>query len=98
MMTRFNFPFGGSTVIARFAINAWAVMLPLNGDVFENDLLDRLFGKDRAAEKRSNNGEPHSGDTTLPRVFSGTNSSTVLPNRSLLAGISTNTNSRRAAE
>jgi tetratricopeptide (TPR) repeat protein len=120
MMTRFNFPFGGSTVIAWFAINAWAVMLPLNGDafetrnrgrlsplqysnedgnvlVFDNDLLDRLFGKDRAAEKRSNNGEPHSGDTTLPKVFSGTNSSTVLPNRSLLAGISTNTNSRRAA-
>jgi tetratricopeptide (TPR) repeat protein len=64
--------------------------------VFGNDLLDRLFGKDRAA-RNSNNIERPTGDVSVPRVFNEANFSTVLPNRSLLAGISSNTTSRRAA-
>jgi tetratricopeptide (TPR) repeat protein len=119
MTTRINFPFGGIMVIAWFAINAWAVMLPFNGDafetanrgrlpsqyknedgnvrVFDNDLLDRLFGKDRAVERNSNNTEQPSRDVLPPKVFNGTNLPSVLPNRSLLAGISPNTTSRNAA-
>jgi tetratricopeptide (TPR) repeat protein len=64
--------------------------------VFDNDLLDRLFGKDRAA-RSSNNIERPAGDVSVPRVFNEANFSTVLPNRSLLAGISSTTTSRRAA-
>jgi tetratricopeptide (TPR) repeat protein len=64
--------------------------------VFDNDLLDRLFGKDRAA-RGSNNIERPVGDVSVPRVFNGANFPTVLPNRSLLAGISSTTTSRRAA-
>jgi tetratricopeptide (TPR) repeat protein len=64
--------------------------------VFDNDLLDRLFGKDRAA-RGSNSIERQAGDVSVPRVFNEANFSTVLPNRSLLAGISSNTTSRRAA-
>jgi tetratricopeptide (TPR) repeat protein len=64
--------------------------------VFDNDLLDRLFGKDRAG-RGSNNTERPAGDVSLPRVFNETYLPTVLPNRSLLAGISSNTTSRRAA-
>ncbi|HEY2922150.1 MAG TPA: hypothetical protein VGK77_24480 [Candidatus Binatia bacterium] len=119
MTTRINFPFGGIMVIAWFAINAWAVMLPFNGDafetasrgrqspsqyrnedgnvlVFDNDLLDRLFGKDRV-ERGSNNIERPSRDVPIPKVFNETNFPMVLPNRSLLAGISPNTTSRSAA-
>jgi tetratricopeptide (TPR) repeat protein len=64
--------------------------------VFDNDLLDRLFGKDRAA-RGGNNIERPAGDVSVPRVFNGADVPTVLPNRSLLAGISSNTTSRRAA-
>jgi tetratricopeptide (TPR) repeat protein len=64
--------------------------------VFDNDLLDRLFGKDRAG-RGSNNIERPAGDVSVPTVFNGANFPTVLPNRSLLAGISSNTTSRRAA-
>ena len=64
--------------------------------VFDNDLLDRLFGKDRV-ERGSNNIERSSGDVPPPKVFNGANFPTVLPNRSLLAGISSITTSRRAA-
>lgn len=64
--------------------------------VFDNDLLDRLFGKDRAA-RGNNNIERPAADVSVPRVFNEANFSTVLPNRSLLAGISSNTTSRRAA-
>jgi tetratricopeptide (TPR) repeat protein len=64
--------------------------------VFDNDLLDRLFGKDRAG-RGSNNIERLAGDVSVPRVFNGANFPTVLPNRSLLAGISSNMTSRRAA-
>jgi tetratricopeptide (TPR) repeat protein len=64
--------------------------------VFDNDLLDRLFGKDRA-EKGSNNVDRPSRDATLPTVPTWTDSPRVLPNQSLLAAISVNTNSRRAA-
>jgi tetratricopeptide (TPR) repeat protein len=64
--------------------------------VFDNDLLDRLFGKDRGG-RGSNNVERPVGDVSVPRVFNGVNLPTVLPNRSLLAGISSNTTSRRAA-
>jgi tetratricopeptide (TPR) repeat protein len=64
--------------------------------VFDNDLLDRLFGKDRAG-RGSNNIERPAGDVSVARVFNGANFTTVLPNRSLLAGISSNTTSRRAA-
>jgi tetratricopeptide (TPR) repeat protein len=55
-----------------------------------------FFGKDRAA-RGSNNIEQPAGDVSVPRVFNGANVPTVLPNRSLLAGISSNTTSRRAA-
>jgi tetratricopeptide (TPR) repeat protein len=65
--------------------------------VFDNDLLDRLFGKDRAAEKGSNDVDRPSRDATPPKIPSWTDSPRVLPNQSLLAGISANTNSRRAA-
>jgi tetratricopeptide (TPR) repeat protein len=65
--------------------------------VFDNDLLDRLFGKDRAAEKGSNNVDRPSRDATPPKIPSWTDSPRVLPNQSLLAGISAKTNSRRAA-
>lgn len=65
--------------------------------VFDNDILDRIFGKHRGAEKGSNNAERPSTDAAAPKVFDGNNSPTVLPNRSLLAGISRNTASRRAA-
>jgi tetratricopeptide (TPR) repeat protein len=64
--------------------------------VFDNDLLDRLFGKDRAA-RGSNNIERPAGDVSVPRVLNEANFSTVLPNRSLLAGISSNTTSPRRA-
>jgi tetratricopeptide (TPR) repeat protein len=65
--------------------------------VFDNDLLDKLFGKDRV-ERRSNNTDRPSVDAIQPpKVFNGTNFPTVLPNRSLLAGISPNVTSRRAA-
>ena len=64
--------------------------------VFDNDLLDRLFGKDRAG-RGSNNIERPAGDVSVPRFFNETNLPPVLPNRSLLAGISSNTTSRRAA-
>jgi tetratricopeptide (TPR) repeat protein len=64
--------------------------------VFDNDLLDRLFGKDRAA-RGSNNTERSAGDISVPRFFNEANLPSVLPNRSLLAGISSNTTSRRAA-
>jgi tetratricopeptide (TPR) repeat protein len=65
--------------------------------VFDNDLLDRLFGKDREAEKASNNVDRPSRDATPPKVPTWTDYPRVLPNRSLLAGISPSTNSRRAA-
>jgi tetratricopeptide (TPR) repeat protein len=64
--------------------------------VFDNALLDRLFGKDRAT-RGSNDIERPAADVSVPRVFNEGNIPTVLPNRSLLAGISSNTNSRRAA-
>ncbi len=35
--------------------------------VFDNDLLDRLFGKDREAEKRSNDVDRPSTDVTPPK-------------------------------
>jgi tetratricopeptide (TPR) repeat protein len=63
--------------------------------VFNNELLDRLFAKDRAAE--SNNVDRPSRDATPPKVPTWTDSPRVLPNRSLLAAISPNTNSRRRA-
>jgi tetratricopeptide (TPR) repeat protein len=63
--------------------------------VFNNELLDRLFAKDRAAE--SNNVDWPSRDATPPKVPIWTDSPRVLPNRSLLAAISPNTNSRRRA-
>ena len=63
--------------------------------VFNNELLDRLFAKDRAAE--SNNVDRPSRDATPPKVPIWTDSPRVLPNRSLLAAISPNTNSRRRA-
>lgn len=118
-MEKINLRFGGIAVFAWFSINAWAVMLPFNGDAFEtasrgrltsqyknedgsvlvfnNDLLDRLFGKDRALERSSNNTEQPSSDVLPPKVFNGTNLPSVMPNRSLLAGISSNTTSRLAA-
>jgi tetratricopeptide (TPR) repeat protein len=118
-MKKINLRFGGIVVFAWFSINAWAVMLPFNGDAFEtasrgrlpsqyknedgnvlvfnNDLLDRLFGKDRALERSSNNTEQPSRDVLPPKVFNATNLPSVLPNRSLLAGISSNMTSRRAA-
>jgi len=65
--------------------------------VFDNDLLDRLFGKDRAAEKESNNVDRPARDATPPKIPIWTDSPRVLPNRSLLAAISLNTNSRRRA-
>jgi tetratricopeptide (TPR) repeat protein len=64
--------------------------------VFDNDLLDRLFGKDRAP-RGSDNIERPAGDVSVPRVFNELHLPSVLPNRSLLAGISSNTTSRRAA-
>jgi tetratricopeptide (TPR) repeat protein len=64
--------------------------------VFDNDLLDRLFGKDRAGRGRDNIERP-AGDVSIPRVFNEANFPSVLPNQSLLAGISSNTTSRRAA-
>jgi tetratricopeptide (TPR) repeat protein len=65
--------------------------------VFNNELLDRLFGKDRAAEKESNNVDRPSRDATPTKVPTWSDSPRVLPNRSLLAAISPNTNSRRRA-
>jgi tetratricopeptide (TPR) repeat protein len=65
--------------------------------VFDNDLLDRLFGKDRSAERNSNNSERFPKDIAPPTVFRGTDFSTVLPNRSLLTGITRGTAPRRAA-
>jgi len=65
--------------------------------VFDNDLLDRLFGNDRWAEKNSNNSERPTKDIVPPTVFRGTDFSTVLPNRSLLTGITRGTAPRRAA-
>lgn len=64
--------------------------------VFDNDFLERRFGKDRSAEKNSSNSER---PTTVapPTVFRGTANSTVLPNRSLLTGITRGTTPRRAA-
>jgi tetratricopeptide (TPR) repeat protein len=120
MMTKINLPFRIG-VIAWFATNAWAVVLPFHSDafeivnrgrhppsqqrnedgnvlVFDNDLLDRLFGKDRATERGNTSTDRPSRDALQPpKAFNGTNFPTVLPNRSLLAGISPNTNSRRAA-
>lgn len=64
--------------------------------VFDNDLLDRLFGKDRVG-RGSNNIERPAGDVSVPRVFNGANFPSILPNRSLLAGISSSTTSQRAA-
>jgi tetratricopeptide (TPR) repeat protein len=63
--------------------------------VFNNELLDRLFAKDRAAE--SNNVDRPSRDATPTKVPTWSDSPRVLPNRSLLAAISPNTNSRRRA-
>jgi tetratricopeptide (TPR) repeat protein len=60
--------------------------------VFDNDFLDRFFGRDRAVERPQPN-----ADTAQPKVFDQTNSPTLLPNRSLLAGITPSTSPRRAA-
>lgn len=118
-MIKINLRFGGIAVFAWISINAWAVILPFNGDafetasrgrlpsqyqdeggnvlVFDNDLLARLFGKDRALERSRDNTEPPSRDVFPQKVFTDTHLPPVLPNRSLLAAISPNTNSRRAA-
>jgi tetratricopeptide (TPR) repeat protein len=71
--------------------------------VFDNDLLDRLFGKDRATRGSNNVERPAvdvsvpAVDVSVPKVFNDPYLPNVLPNRSLLAGISSNTSSRRAA-
>lgn len=64
--------------------------------VFDNDFLDRLFGKDRPPERNSNSSE-RPKDIVPPAVFRSTEFSTVLPNRSLLTGITRGTAPRRAA-
>jgi tetratricopeptide (TPR) repeat protein len=62
--------------------------------VFDNDFLDRFFGRDRAVERPQPN-----ADTAQPKVFEGNSpiSPILLPNRSLLAGINPRTSPRRAA-
>ena len=59
--------------------------------VFDNDFLDRFFGRDRSAER-----PPPDADIAPPKVFES-NSLPLLPNRSLLAGITPSTSPRRAA-
>jgi tetratricopeptide (TPR) repeat protein len=60
--------------------------------VFDNDFLDRFFGRDRSAER-----PPPNAITTPPKVFDESNSPILSPNRSLLAGINPRTSPRRAA-
>lgn len=64
--------------------------------VFDNNLLDRLFGEHRASEKARNETVP-ADDRRAPNVFGGAASSPISPNGSLLAGITRNVAPRRAA-
>jgi tetratricopeptide (TPR) repeat protein len=64
--------------------------------VFDNNLLDRLFGKHRASEKARNETVP-ADDRRAANVFGGAASSPISPNGSLLAGITRNVAPRRAA-
>jgi tetratricopeptide (TPR) repeat protein len=64
--------------------------------VFDNEFLDRRFGKDRTAERNSNNSE-RPITVVPPTVFRRPDYSTVLPNRTLLTGITRGTTPRRAA-
>src|SRR2546430_16700666 len=65
--------------------------------VFNQKLLDRLYGKDRAAEKVSNNVDRPSKDATTTKVPTWSDSPRVLPHQSPLAAISPITDSRRKA-
>ena len=62
--------------------------------VFDNDFLDRFFSRDRARERERMQTEK---DVTPPRPVNGSDFPTLLPKRSLLAGISRGTSPRRAA-
>lgn len=62
--------------------------------VFDNDYLDRRFGKDRSIRNSNNLVKPR--DLTSPTI-SGEDSALVFPNRSLLTGITRGTTARRAA-
>lgn len=67
-----------------------------NVPVFDNALLDSLFGKHRATEKARNK-TVSADDRRAPNVFWGAASSPISPNGSLLAGITRDTSPRRAA-
>lgn len=64
--------------------------------VFDDNLLDSLFGKHRASEKARNETVP-ADDRRAPNAFGGVAASPILPNGSLLAGVTRNVAPRRAA-
>lgn len=64
--------------------------------VFDNDLLDRLFGNSRAAEKARSEAAS-AADGRVPNLFEEAAPSSISPKRSLLAGITRKMSARRAA-
>jgi tetratricopeptide (TPR) repeat protein len=64
--------------------------------VFDNNLLDRLFGNHRATEKAQNE-TVRADDRRVPNLFGGAASSPISPNGSLLTGITRDISPRRAA-
>jgi tetratricopeptide (TPR) repeat protein len=69
---------------------------PRNVLVLDNNLLDKVFGKHRASEN-SRHETARTEDMRVPRSIEVAPPSPILPNRSLLAGITRKVSPRRAA-